>query len=618
MKAAFPFRRVHLCWFAISVCLCACLSAAASNPNPVRAASKNVLIINEVGTVHPAMALVTQSLLSRLSADGEFDVEWYLESLDTTSFVDAESQQKAQSWLFQKYQDRKIDVIVAVGPNPIKLVVQYANTFLPNVPVVICGISDKQAGYPELGSRFTGSWMKLEPARTLDAALQMLPKTRQVVVVGGSSTFDKKIETMVKTALSSYPAPLTFTYMTDLEMATVLGRLRHLSSGTIVLYTSFFRDVAGNQFTNATTALPLVAEASSVPVFGMSDMYLGHGIVGGYVIGFAESGRIAADMVLDVLRGKPVQDIPIRIIPGSFMFDSKQLHRWGLSESNLPVGSIVLYREPTFWQRSKSLLITSFVIVTGLLGLVIYLLFEQNQLRRARNEQMRLSGLLITAQEDERKYFASELHDDFGQRLALLSLGLETVTEVPDLPKEALGELRDLWNVADTIGADLHTLSHRLHSSTLERLGLVAGVESLCEEFSARQRVQVLFSHKDISRAVPPDVSLCLFRVVQESLRNVRKHSRASRVWVTIEDFDDVVHLSICDDGAGFELANLNGRQGLGIRSMQERARLIGARFEVRSKPREGTGVHLWTRLPQGGQETPASQVMTESPVTGV
>src|SRR5208283_5598997 len=178
-------------------------------------------------------------------------------------------------------------------------------------------------------------------------------------------------------------------------------------------------------------------------------------------------------------------------------------------------------------------------------------------LNAAKQEQMRLSGMLINAQEDERRRLASELHDDFSQRLALLSLGLETAAEaIPDSAEEINRQLQELMNSAGEIGADLHTLSHRLHSSTLERLGLVSGVNAFCREFVAQQGVQVAFVHVGVLRSVDADVALYLFRIVQESLRNVKKHSGASKAQVILEMVDGSFHLSISDDGAGFNVRN--------------------------------------------------------------
>ena len=333
--------------------------------------------------------------------------------------------------LIQQYQNYKLDAIVAMGPEAIKFLSR-SRSFLPEVPIIFCGSTEEQAGLPKLDGRFTGSWLRLESGRTLDAALRLFPQTRHVVVVGGTSEFDRGVEAMAQASLSSYSVPLDFTYLTDIDMSSLLDRLRHLPSHTVVLYLTFFRDAAGAQFLNATTALPLVSEAANAPVFGISDVYLGHGAVGGYVVSFAEQGRIAARMVAEIFDGKKVRDIPIVSGPNSYMFDSRQLQRWGLSESALPVGSVVLNREPSLWERAKWIFLTCALAILALGSLTVYLLYERKQLIQARREQVRLSRILIKAQEDERRRLASELHDDFSQRLALLSLGLETTAEHGD------------------------------------------------------------------------------------------------------------------------------------------------------------------------------------------
>jgi len=403
-----------------------------------------------------------------------------------------------------------------------------------------------------------------------------------------------------------------------LVMQHLVSRLSANPDYQVELYISIFHDVVGNQFVNATSALPLVSEATNAPVYGMSDTYLGNGIVGGYVLNFAEQGGIGASVVSQILEGKRARDIPIQRSPGVYMFDWRQLHRWGLSERNLPPGSTVLFREPTFWQRTKWIALTSSLVTLGLLCLILYLLSKQQQLKLARNEQRRLSGMLINAQERERSRLASELHDDFSQRLAVLSLGLETAMEmVSESPQEATRQLQELLNSASEIGADLHTLSHRLHSSTLERLGLVSGVNAFCKEFVARQGIQVLFMHDNAPRSIAPEVALCFFRIVQEGLRNVKKHSGAPRAQVTLEMVDSNLHLSISDEGAGFNVGNLMGREGLGIRSMEERARLIGARFEVDSKPQKGTRIEVWKQLQKQASSEPAEQAIARSAVAG-
>jgi signal transduction histidine kinase len=615
MRVNFTRRCPWLRRFAVAALSCSTLLSVAAVATSTPPRRKTVLILNEVGLAHPASAVITRELMSQLEGNRDYEVEFYVESLDSTLFGE-KGQRGAESLLVQQYQNYKLDAIVAMGPEAIKFLSR-SRTFLPEVPIVFCGNTEEQAGFPKLDGRFTGSWLRLESGKTLDAALRLLPQTRHVVVVGGTSEFDRGVEAMAKASLNSYPVPLDFTYLTDIEMDSLLERLRHLPAQTVVLYLTFFRDAAGAQFLNATTALPLVSEASNSPVFGISDVYLGHGAVGGYVVSFAEQGRIAARMVAEIFGGRKVRDIPIVSGPNLYMFDWRQLQRWGLRESALPVGSVVLNREPNLWERAKWILLTCALVLLTLGWLTAYLLYERKQLIRARSEQMRLSGRLINAQENERSRLASELHDDFSQRLALLSLGLETAAElVTESPEEAKQQLHHLLNSAGELGADIHTLSHRLHSSTLERLGLVAGVGAFCKEFTAQQGVEVLFSHRNVPRSVPTETALCLFRLVQEGLRNVKKHSGATKAKVALEQLNGHLHLSISDEGGGFNVKDALGKPGIGMFSMEERARLIGAQFRIHSERDEGTRIDIWVRAAKQAPAKTADEIVTRPMVS--
>lgn len=210
------------------------------------------------------------------------------------------------------------------------------------------------------------------------------------------------------------------------------------------------------------------------------------------------------------------------------------------------------------------------------------------RVRKLADEQ--LSGMLINAQEAERSRLADEIHDDFSQRLALLALGLEaTAEEVPKASEGVIHQLRDLSNEVSNIGGDLHTLSHRLHSSTLESLGLVSSVREFCKEFSAQQGIEIDFTHDQIPGKINPEVALCIFRIVQESLRNVKKHSGASKAQVSMQVVDGTLHLLIRDQGVGFNSKEIKRREGLGTRSMAERAHLLEGRLKIRSELGKGT-----------------------------
>ena len=556
---------------------------------------KSVLMINVVGQSHPGPVIVTNLILSALHSDPRFQVEFYWENLDAV--YHPEEWQEQLDAVVQQYRHRKLDLIVLLGPHAMQILAE-PKTIFPNVPVVFCCTAPGQIDKMRPDSRSTGSWFQLEPAKTVEAALGLLPKTRHLFVVGGQSDYDRLLTALVKTDLVSYESKLDFTYLTDLPMNELQERLRHLPDHSIVLYLSFFKDAQGREFLNIAEALPMIAGAANAPVFGIVDTQLGHGIVGGFVVSFEEQGKIVGRDALEILAGKPPQDIPIVHGPSLYLFDWRELQRWKLDESRLPAGSTVLFRPPTLWEQYRWTLLSGLVVLVSLSLMTIYLLFERKQLYAARNEQMRLSGMLINAQENERARLASELHDDFSQRLAMLSLGLETAAEiVPESPEEANRQLHELMNSASEIGADLHTLSHRLHSSTLERLGLAAGVAAFCKAFSAQQGIQIAFSHHNVPRSVSPAVSLCLFRIVQEGLRNVKKHSGAVHAQVQLNKLDDAIHLSISDDGRGFDTKEVGGGQGLGLWSMRERVRLVGGRFEIHAEDREGTRIKVWVPL---------------------
>ena len=203
-----------------------------------------------------------------------------------------------------------------------------------------------------------------------------------------------------------------------------------------------------------------------------------------------------------------------------------------------------------------------------------------------------LSGMtrkLIESQEQERARIGRELHDDINQRLAMLSLEAEQLLETPSEIENRVQEFRKRIS---EISTDVQDLSHDLHSSKLEYLGVVAGIKSWCKEFGERQRVEIDFSN-DVHSALPFEIGLSLFRVLQESLHNAMKHSGVKRIEVQLREESGEIHLIIRDSGKGFDVeAALQGK-GLGLTSMRERVRLVNGTFSIESKPMGGTTIHV-------------------------
>jgi len=203
-----------------------------------------------------------------------------------------------------------------------------------------------------------------------------------------------------------------------------------------------------------------------------------------------------------------------------------------------------------------------------------------------------LSGRLIQAQEEERARIARELHDDFSQRLALLGVGLGQLWKVlPASDLEERGRVEMMLKGIKELSMDIHSLSHELHSSRLQHVGLVSALSGLCKEISKKYKIEVQFSEESLPVKIPSDVALCLFRVAQESLSNVIKHSEAQSAWVEVVVNESIVSLRIRDEGKGFNTSRGRAATGIGLVGMQERIRLVGGTLVVKSELRRGTEI---------------------------
>jgi signal transduction histidine kinase len=218
---------------------------------------------------------------------------------------------------------------------------------------------------------------------------------------------------------------------------------------------------------------------------------------------------------------------------------------------------------------------------------------EQKQAEEAISN---VSRRLIQAHEEERTRIARDLHDDVNQRLALVAIRLQQVEQLEQSPSKSVAEvcshLRELEQVIAEIGIDVQAISHRLHSSKLEYMGLVAAARSFCNEFSEQQKVEITFAHDEISHTLPQEISLCLFRVLQEALQNGVKHSGVRRFDVELRDTSGSIDLSVRDSGSGFEVEEAMKTHGLGLISMAERLKLVDGQLSIDSQPQRGTTIH--------------------------
>jgi PAS domain S-box-containing protein len=209
----------------------------------------------------------------------------------------------------------------------------------------------------------------------------------------------------------------------------------------------------------------------------------------------------------------------------------------------------------------------------------------------------------IEAQEHERTRIARELHDDIGQRLALLAINLSQLQQ--HAAPEIRGRVGALKNQTSEIATDIQTISHRLYSSKLESLGLAAAMRSFCNEFGEQQKVEIDFETHDLPDPLPPDISLCLFRVLQEALYNSAKHSGGRHFEVRSWGMPNEVHLTVSDFGSGFDKNAAKASRGVGLISMHERLKILSGTLSIESQPKRGTTIHAFVPINPGSISEP-------------
>jgi len=808
---------------------------------------RRVLILNVFGPLSsPGVAVMDEAIVAALQ-ESPYQIELYSEDLEATLFPDEAVQRQFREWYIRKYRDRKPDLIIAVGLEPLRFMVASHETSFSNIPIIFCGSTEEMLGELKLDSHFTGVWAVAQPEETLRAALSLQPGTKSVVVTGGVGAYDRYLEAIARESFRKYESRFEFTYLTDLAMPALIERLKHLPDHTIVYHTSVMQDAAGERFIDASQSVPLIASAARAPVFVVDDVDLGNGTVGGYLVSFAAIGKTVGQMAVRVLSGEKPQDIPIVKSPNVYMYDWPALRRWGLKESNLPPGSLVLHRQPKVWELygwyivgSIVLLLFQTLLIFGLLrqrarrimteselklsndrlhqaveagkcvgwdwdvktgcdrwfgdlrtmfgiqsdtyygdveefrhriypedqALVWEAVADARQKREpftaefrvlhldgtvrwvteggqfyysANGDAVRMLGMavditerkqaeqalregeerfrlvantapvliwmsgtdklcnyvnqrwleftgrpledelgngwaegvhpedlkgcmdtytqafdrreyfqmeyrlrrhdgqyrwlsaigvprfnpdhsfagyigsctdvtehklaeesladmgrkLIEAHEEERTWIARELHDDVNQRMALLAVELDRWNQ--QLPPSAV-ELHDHIHHAiqrlSNIATDIQALSHRLHSSKLEYLGLVAAAKSFCRELSEQHQAEIDFRDMAMPRSVPKEISLCLFRVLQEALQNAMKYSGVRHIKVELRGTEGEIQLTVSDLGIGFDPQDAIHRRGLGLISMRERMQLVRGEISIKSQPGSGTTIH--------------------------
>jgi signal transduction histidine kinase len=212
----------------------------------------------------------------------------------------------------------------------------------------------------------------------------------------------------------------------------------------------------------------------------------------------------------------------------------------------------------------------------------------------SREKAQILGKKLLSAEETERTRLARELHDDIAQRLAFLNIEVDKlVMGKKSIPEPVRDGLKQISQGIGEVSSDINAISRRLHPAALDVLGLVRSIETECKNFIRLRETPITWDLDGSLQHLPKDISLCTFRILQEGMRNILRHAKATAVHVTLIKKNDSLHFLIKDDGVGFDPASNTKVAGLGIASMEERARLLKGDLSIESRPGQGTTVKL-------------------------
>jgi signal transduction histidine kinase len=609
-------RRRHRWILTVSLVLLGCsfpsIGADESSVNHIRRA----LIIYEDGFSSLTIRLVDARLRSTLEGEKPSGLELYTEYLDTQLFSDEASREVIRQELIRKYRDRKLNLIVAVGPSPLRFMIQSHESFFKDVPVVFCGVFQRQIASLPAPAQFTGVWLTLEPVKSLDVALRLFPGTRHVTVVGGVGPFDEGLETAVKTGLGPYEQQLDISYLTDLPMPALLGRLRQLPSNTIVLYTTFQRDAAGTYFAR-NEPLEMIDAAANAPVFVMFDTHVTAGDVGGHVTSFGAQAEAAGRIALRILHGEKPQGIPPVTAANVDMFDWRQLRRWGVPRSRIPAGATILFREPTLWERAKYLVIfalVGLVAQTCLLFFLVWLVRRNGRAQQAAERRLALEEISHLNRVASMGRMAASLVHELSQPLAAILSNAQAADHfasraVPDLPEihAALADIAEDNKRARAVMNNMRAIfqKHSISRHEIDLNEVVSTVGRLVSHEAALREVELRFIFRPGPLPVMGDeiplqqVVLNLITNGMDAMKEVPIDRRTLTVTTTIDGSKNCGAVTVEDNGPGITekdgpkvftpfFTTKSDGLGMGLSICQSIIESLGGRISFSNRPRAG------------------------------
>jgi signal transduction histidine kinase len=492
------------------------------------------------------------------------------------------------------FAGRPIDLVVPIGGPAAGFAQKFRDQLFPDTPMLFAAADRRFVQTGSLTVNDTAVAVAHDPPQMLETILQLLPETKTVVVIIGASKLEQFWLEETRRGFKRFEDRVAFVWTNELSYGDMMQRCATLPPDSAIFYGMLSLDASGTPQVESRTLTELRARANA-PVFGLHSSQFDFGIVGGPLLSVEELSRTTAQVAVRLLRGeKPGTIQPAVLVPGTPVFDWRELRRWRIPEDRLPPGSLVQFRQPTFWRRYR----VPIVVVAAVAGvqavLLIGLFIKQRRRRLANAALTGLSRKLIQTHEQERAAVARTLHDDVSQRMMALTMRLQNVGEATagdDMPRR----VDELCDEFAELASDIAAVPDRAFAD-LELLGLVTAARSYCERVSAQYAVAVALHESGVPDDLRKDIALALFRVLQESVANAVAHADVRQIDVTLCGSDRAIGLEIADHGIGFDVGAALDSCGAGLLAMRERIGLVNGVCAIESRP--GAGTRIIARVP--------------------
>ncbi|MCI0660457.1 MAG: sigma 54-interacting transcriptional regulator, partial [Acidobacteria bacterium] len=356
--------------------------------------TRNILLFFSEDAHQPSTVILNQSIRGTFSRGTQSRIHFYSEYLDQMRVPEVHYREQLVNFLRIKYADQRFDLIIAIGSPALRLSMEFSPTLFPDTRIVFTVLDPDDLQGLILAPNITGVTGSVELRSTLDLALNLQPNPAQVVVVTGAARFDRFWEARAREEFRDYQNNLKFSYLVGLKMEDLQREVANLSEKTIVFYISFNQDGKGDFYTSQ-EALSIIAPVSSAPIYSVSSLFLGNGIVGGRLFNYEALGARTAELGLRLLEGEQPQNIKVETLPSLPKFDWRQLRRWRISEKSLPPDSAVYFNEPSLWDQYRWQIIG--IISLSLIESVLIAVLIIQMIKRRRAQQTLANRLSFEA-----------------------------------------------------------------------------------------------------------------------------------------------------------------------------------------------------------------------------